>query len=91
MLVLLRRQWKLYPVTFTLTLASIALYIVTKCYWWYSWRLMAVAPFVHGVDLWSSQVSEIANTLGRLEGLPEGYVFEQFGALGIEQLSLIHI
>lgn len=89
MLVLLRRQWKLYPVTSLMVIIALGLFTVSRLYWawtWLPWRLSEWIPWASKNLGVFEACAPVARALRTVHGRDLGLVLEDFGALGLEQV-----
>ncbi len=89
MLMLLRKQWKLYPITCVLVGSGLLLFIVTRLWWawtWLPWGLAGGITLVHESSGFLSDLLPATHALNAMEGQDLQTVLETFGALGIGEL-----
>ena len=89
MLVLLRKQWKLYPITCVLVGIGFVLFVVTRLWWawtWLPWGLAVGITLVHDSSGFLSDLLPATHALNAMQGQDLQTVMETFGALGIGEL-----
>lgn len=88
MLVLLRRQWKLFPVTSAVVVTATALFAATRTVWAISWAPWAAGKTLHFVREnlgWYPELRTVARALARIDGRQVEPIMEQFGAIGLRR------
>ncbi len=89
MLMLLRKQWKLYPITCVLVGIGFLLFVVTRLWWawtWLPWGMAVGITLVHESTGFLSDLLPATHVLNAIEGQDLQTVLETFGALGIGEL-----